>query len=44
MSRKSPFQSKNLNDTHDLMTFMTPAKKRGKNLVVWKIFTNFATE
>ena len=27
MSRKSHFQSKNLNDTHDLMTFMTPAKK-----------------
>ena len=24
MSRKSPSQSKILNDTHDLMTFMTP--------------------
>ena len=23
MGRKSPFQSKNLNDTHDIMTFMT---------------------
>ena len=45
MSRKSPFQSKNLNDTHDLMTFMTHVEKMcGKNLVVWKIFTNFATE
>ena len=34
MGRKSPYNFKNLNDTHDLMTFMTPAKKRGKNLVV----------
>ena len=26
MSRKSPSQSKNLNDTHDLMTLMTHVK------------------
>ena len=46
MSRKSPSQSKILNDTHDIMTFMTHVHRHfentKKNLVFLWYFAHFS--